>query len=231
MIFSAALEGDVCVFWSALDDLAAGLSTRQRCYVGNCLLGLSGFTISSTRGMMPRRRIWFPYTLGASQGRVFVGDGDELGDSSMPPIAPVCSGMIAHQLLCHGESLHRSQLTPRTSARSSGGDEGERRLSTPGWEVGGLEIFLLFLLGRDVLATDDGLGVSSNSVSAVKTRVPSVSVSHGEADLENTPQPPTWRTPNVGGFRVTRTRGTRRRTQRIRMQGLYARALECDETQ
>jgi hypothetical protein len=28
MIFSAALEGDACVFCSALDDLAAGLSAR-----------------------------------------------------------------------------------------------------------------------------------------------------------------------------------------------------------
>jgi hypothetical protein len=28
IIFSAALEGDTCVFRSALDDLAAGLSTR-----------------------------------------------------------------------------------------------------------------------------------------------------------------------------------------------------------
>jgi hypothetical protein len=28
MIFSAVLEGDACVFWSALDDLVAGLSAR-----------------------------------------------------------------------------------------------------------------------------------------------------------------------------------------------------------
>jgi hypothetical protein len=60
------------------------------------------------------------------------------------------------------------------SARSSGGSEGERRLCTPGREVGGLEIFLLFLLGRDVLATDDGLGISSNSVAAAKTLEPCV---------------------------------------------------------
>jgi hypothetical protein len=28
MIFAAALKGDACVFWSALDDLAAGLPAR-----------------------------------------------------------------------------------------------------------------------------------------------------------------------------------------------------------
>jgi hypothetical protein len=60
MIFSAALEGDACVFWSALDDLAAGLSARQRCHAGNYLLGLSGFTISGARGAMPRCWIWLP---------------------------------------------------------------------------------------------------------------------------------------------------------------------------
>jgi hypothetical protein len=75
--------------------------------------------------------------------------------------------------------------------RSSGGSEGERSLCTPGRDIGGLEIFLLFFLGQDVLATDDGLGVSSNSVAAMKTFEPCVSVGHGEADLENTPQPPT----------------------------------------
>jgi hypothetical protein len=64
MIFSVALEGDACVFWSTLDDLAVGLSTRRRCRTGNCLLGLSGFTISSARSAMPRRRIWLPCTLG-----------------------------------------------------------------------------------------------------------------------------------------------------------------------
>jgi hypothetical protein len=87
MIFSAALEGDACVFWSVLDDLAARLSARQRCHARNCLLGLSGFTISGAQGAMPCRRIWIPRTLGASQGRVFIGDGDELGDSSAPDSA------------------------------------------------------------------------------------------------------------------------------------------------
>jgi hypothetical protein len=33
------------------------------------------------------------------------------------------------------------------SMRSSGGGEGERRLCTPIWVIGGLKIFLLFLLG------------------------------------------------------------------------------------
>jgi hypothetical protein len=46
IIFSAALEGDACVFRSALDDLAARLSTRRRCRTRSCLLGLSGFTVS-----------------------------------------------------------------------------------------------------------------------------------------------------------------------------------------
>jgi hypothetical protein len=227
MIFSAALEGDVCVFWSALDDLAAGLSTRQRCRVENCLLGLSGFTISGSWGVMPCHRIRFPYTLGASHGRVCVGDGDELGDSSAPPLAPVCSGMIAHQLLRHGESLGRSQLTPRTSARSRCGDEGERRLCTPGWEVGGLKIFLL---GRDMLAMDDGLGVSSNSVAAVKTLKPCVSVSHGEADLENTPQPlPGARQMSVDF--VSQEHGVPGEGPKgFECRGLYARDLECNGT-
>jgi hypothetical protein len=121
---------------------------------------------------------------------------------------PVHHGLIAQQLLRHGESLRRSQLTPRTSARSSSGGEGERRLCTPGREVGGLEIFLLFLLSRDVLATDDGLGISLNSVAAVKTLEPCIGIGHGEADLEETHHNPLPGTPNVGGFRVTRTRGT-----------------------
>jgi hypothetical protein len=44
---------------------------------------------------------------------------------SAPPLTPVISGLIAQQLLRHGESLRRRQLTPRTSARSGGGGEGE----------------------------------------------------------------------------------------------------------
>jgi hypothetical protein len=126
MIFSAALKGDACVFWRALDDLAVGLSTRRRCRTGNCPLGLSGLSISSDRDVVPRHRIWLPRTLGTSQGRVFIGDGDELGDSSAPPLMPVRSGLIAQQLLRHGESLRKSKLTPRTSTRFSGGGEGER---------------------------------------------------------------------------------------------------------
>jgi hypothetical protein len=147
MIFAAALKGDTCVFWSALDDLAAGLPARRRCGTGSYLLGLSGLPISGARSTMPHRRIWLSHTLGSSLGRVFIGDGDELGDSSTPPLMPVRSGLIVQQLLRHGESLRRGQLTPRTSARSSGGGEGERRLCTPGREVGGHQIFLLFLLG------------------------------------------------------------------------------------
>jgi hypothetical protein len=107
MIFAVALEGDTCVFRSALDNLAAGLPARRSCGVGNHLLGLSGLPISSTRGVVPRRRIWISRALGSSQGRVFIGDGDELGDSSTPPLTPIRSGLIAQQLLRHGESLRR----------------------------------------------------------------------------------------------------------------------------
>jgi hypothetical protein len=144
--------------------------------------------------MAPRRRIWFSHALGSSLGRVFVGDGDEFGDLSAPPLTPVISGLIAQQLLRHGESLRRGQLTPRMSARSGGGGEGERRLCMPGREVGGLQIFLLFLLGRDVPTTEDGLGLPPNGIAAAKTLEPCISIGHVEADLEeNTPQPPTWR--------------------------------------
>jgi hypothetical protein len=145
MIFAVALKGDACVFRSALDDLAAGLPARRRCGAGSHLLGLGGLPISSAQCAAPRRRIWFSRALGSSLGRVFVGDGDELGDSSAPPLTSIISGLKAQQLLRHGESLRRGQLTPRMSARSGGGGEGERRLYTPGWEVGGLQIFLLFL--------------------------------------------------------------------------------------
>jgi hypothetical protein len=95
VVFAAALEGDACVFQSALDDLAAGLPAWRRCGVGSHLLGLGGLPISGAWGAMPRRRIWFSRALGASLGWVFIGDGDELGDSSAPPLMPVLSGLIA----------------------------------------------------------------------------------------------------------------------------------------
>jgi hypothetical protein len=44
----------------------------------------------------------------------------------------------------------------------------------------------MFLLGRDVLVTDDGLSISSTSIAAAKTLEPCVGVGHGKADLENT---------------------------------------------
>jgi hypothetical protein len=190
MIFVVALKGDACVFRSVLDDLAARLSAWRRCGMGSCLLGLSGLPISGARGAVPPYRIWLSRALGFSLGQVFVGDGDELGNSSAPPLTPVHSGLIAQQLLRHGESLRRGQLTPRTSARSSGGGEGEQRLCTPGREVGGLQIFLL---GQDMLTTEDGLGLPPNGVAAAKTLEPCIGIGHVEADLEeNTPQPPTW---------------------------------------
>jgi hypothetical protein len=60
-------------------------------------------------------------------------------------------------------------------------------------DVGELEIFLLFLFGQDVLPKDDGLGVTLSSFVAAKILERCISVGHGEADLENTPQLPTWR--------------------------------------
>jgi hypothetical protein len=75
-------------------------------------------------------------------------------------------------------------------------------------EVGGFEIFFLFLLGRDVLARNDGLSISSNSVAAAKTLETCIGVSHGEADLEETHHSPLPGVPNVEGFGVARTRGT-----------------------
>jgi hypothetical protein len=95
VIFTAALEGDACVFQSVLNDLAAGLPARQRCCTGNHLFGLSSLPIPGARGTVPRHRIWLPHALGSSQGRVFVRDGDELGNMSAPPLTPVRSGLIA----------------------------------------------------------------------------------------------------------------------------------------
>jgi hypothetical protein len=95
MIFAAALEGDVCVFQSVLDDLAAGLPARRRCGAGNHLLGLVGLPISGAQGAMTHRRIWVSRALGSSLGRVFIGDGDKFGDSSAPPLTPVIGGLIA----------------------------------------------------------------------------------------------------------------------------------------
>jgi hypothetical protein len=95
MIFAAALKGDACVFRSALDDLVAGLPAWRRCGVGSHLLGLSGLPISGARGAVPHSRIWLSRALGSSLGRVFVGDGDKLGNSSVPPLTPVHSGLIA----------------------------------------------------------------------------------------------------------------------------------------
>jgi hypothetical protein len=95
MIFAAALKGDACVFRSALDDLAIGLPARRRCGAGCYLLGLGGLPISGTRGATPCYRIWFTRVLSSSLGWVFIGDGDELSDSSAPPLTPIISGLIA----------------------------------------------------------------------------------------------------------------------------------------
>jgi hypothetical protein len=107
MIFAVALKEEACVFRSALNDLAAGLPVRRRCGVRSHFLGLGSLPISGAQGTAPRHRIWFSRALGSSLGRVFVGDGDELGNSSAPPLTPVVSGLIAQQLLaraCAGDS-------------------------------------------------------------------------------------------------------------------------------
>jgi hypothetical protein len=70
----------------------------------------------------------------------------------------------------------------------------------PRQDVGGLEIFLFLHLYRNLLATHDWLGVTPSSVAAAKTLKESTGVSHVDADLENTPQPPTWRAKCRGIF-------------------------------
>jgi hypothetical protein len=70
-----------------------------------------------------------------------------------------------------------------------------------------------------VLVMDDGLGIFSNGIAAAKPLEPCVGVSHVKADLEETHHNPLPGAPNVGGFRVTRTRGTTRRTQRFECRG------------
>jgi hypothetical protein len=57
--------------------------------------------------VVPHRWIWLPHALGSSEGWVFVGDGDKLGDLGVPPLTPVRSGLIEQQLLRHGESLRK----------------------------------------------------------------------------------------------------------------------------
>jgi hypothetical protein len=80
------------------------------------------------------------------------------------------------------------------SARSGGGGEGERRLCTPGWEVGGLQVFLFFLPGRGISTMEDGLSLTPNGVAAAKTLEPCIGVGHVKAEIEEIiPQPPTWR--------------------------------------
>jgi hypothetical protein len=61
--------------------------------------------------------------------------------------------------------------------RRSGGGEGERRLRAPGRDVGGIEIFFLFHLGRGALTTNDRLGVAPSSVVVAKVLKSCVGVS------------------------------------------------------
>jgi hypothetical protein len=107
VILLVVLKTDVCVFWSALYDVAAWLATwRQRC-TRSRPLGQSRFGVARPQGARPRRWVWSSHTLGNPKGRVFVCDGDEFGDSSKPPLAAALGGMVAQQLLRHGESLYR----------------------------------------------------------------------------------------------------------------------------
>jgi hypothetical protein len=70
-----------------------------------------------------------------------------------------------------------------------------------------------------MLATDDGLGITPNSIAVAKMLEPSIGVSHVEADLEETHHSPLPGMPNVEGFHVARTRGTTRWTQRFELRG------------
>jgi hypothetical protein len=114
--------------------------------------------------------------------------------------------------------------------RRSGGGEGERRLHAPRREVGGLKIFLLFFLGQDTLATDDGLGVTPAALR--RRRLSSLAlVSAMAKQIWKTHHSPLPGARNFGGFRVARTQGTTRRTQRIRTQGaIHVRSREQRST-
>jgi hypothetical protein len=66
----------------------------------------------------------------------------------------------------------------------------------------------------------DGIGLPPDSVAAAKTLEPCIGVGHVEADLEEITPQPLLGAPNVDGFRVARTRGTMRWTQRFERRGL-----------
>jgi hypothetical protein len=57
VIFSAALKGDACVYWSTLDNVAAWLTTRRRCSMGSCPPGWSRFGVARPRRTRPHRWI------------------------------------------------------------------------------------------------------------------------------------------------------------------------------
>jgi hypothetical protein len=63
------------------------------------------------------------------------------------PFTVAVSGLIAQQLLGHGEGLDGNQLAPRASARGGSGGVGERRCREPERDVLGLEIFFFLCLG------------------------------------------------------------------------------------
>jgi hypothetical protein len=68
--------------------------------------------------------------------------------------------------------------------------------------------------------TEDGLGLSPDSVTAAKTLESCIGVGHVEANLKENTLQPLPGAPNVDGFHVARTRGTTRRTQRFERRGL-----------
>jgi hypothetical protein len=72
---------------------------KNLCILGSHFLGLGGLPISGAQGVAPHHRIWFSHALGSFLGRVFIGDGNELSDSSAPPLTPVVGGLIAQKLL------------------------------------------------------------------------------------------------------------------------------------
>jgi hypothetical protein len=73
------------------------------------------------------------------------------------------------------------------------------------------------LQGRKELKTTLAVGLKNGALAKTLGTI----VTHVEADLEETHHSPLPGAPNVGGFRVARTRGTTRRTQRFERRGLY----------
>jgi hypothetical protein len=73
------------------------------------------------------------------------------------------------------------------------------------------------LQGRKELKTTLAEGLEDGTLAKTLGTI----VTHVEADVEETHHSPLPGAPNIDGFRVARTRGTTRRTQRFERRGLY----------